>query len=49
MPQPLGMTGGWDTYRLNPSTYPNIKLICKYSSTFQVKTLVFTLIDKDHD
>ncbi|AZE70138.1 MULTISPECIES: DUF6392 family protein [Pseudomonas] len=49
MPQPVGMTGGWDAYRLDPSTYPNIKLICKYSPTFQVKALVFTLIDKNHD
>ena len=49
MPQPVGMTGGWDAYRLDPSTYPNIKLICKYNSTFQIKTLVFTLIDKGRD
>ncbi|KPG77385.1 MULTISPECIES: DUF6392 family protein [Pseudomonas] len=48
MPQPGGMTGGWDAYHLDPSTHPNIKLVCKYSSTFQVKALVFTLIDKSH-
>ncbi|ATN09898.1 DUF6392 family protein [Pseudomonas lactis] len=49
MPQPGGMTGGWDAYHLDPSTHPNTKLVCKYTSTFQVKALVFTLIDKNHD
>lgn len=49
MPQPMGMTGGWDSYRLDPVTHPNIKLIFKYTATMQVKTLVFTLIDTGHD
>ncbi|PAU53186.1 hypothetical protein BZL41_23765 [Pseudomonas sp. PIC25] len=49
MPQPMGMTGGWDAYRLDPGTYPNTKVIFKYTSALMVDTLVFTLIDKGHD
>ena len=48
MPQPMGMTGGWDAYRLDPATHPNTKLIFTYAETMQVKTLTFTLIDKGH-
>lgn len=43
------MIGGWDAYRLDPAAYPNTKLIFIYAETMQVKTLTFTLIDKDHD
>lgn len=49
MPQPMGQTGGWESYRLDPATHPNIKVVFQYTATMQVKTLVFTLIDKDHD
>lgn len=49
MPQPMGMTGGWDAYQLDSVTHPNIKLVFKYTTTMQVKTLVFTLINKGHD
>lgn len=49
MPQPLGMTGGWDAYPLEPSRYPNTKLIFKYEATMRVKALLFTLVDKGHD
>lgn len=48
MPQPLGMTGGWDAYLLEPSRYSNTKLIFKYGPTLRVKTLLFTLIDTGH-
>lgn len=43
------MIGGWDAYRLDPATHPNIKVIFTYAETMQVKTLTFTLIDKGHD
>lgn len=36
-------TGGWDAYELEPSVYPNAKLIFKYAENYQVNTLVFTL------
>lgn len=48
MPQPLGITGGWDAYLLEPSRYPNTKLIFKYGPTLRVKTLLFTLVDTGH-
>ncbi|MOA39811.1 hypothetical protein D3C78_1616190 [compost metagenome] len=49
MPQPMGQTGGWEAYRLDPEKHPNVKVVFQYTATMQVKTLVFTLIDKDHD
>ncbi len=49
MPQPMGQTGGWESYRLDPAKHPNIKVVFQYTAAMQVKTLVFTLIDKDHD
>ncbi len=44
MPKPMGMTGGWDAYRLDTVKHPNIKLVFKYTATMQVKTLVFSLM-----
>jgi hypothetical protein len=41
--------GGWDSYRLDPQTHPNTKLIFTYSENLQVKTLTFTLIDYGHN
>lgn len=49
MPQPMGMTGGWDAYWLDPVTHPNIKVVFQYTATLTVNTLVFSLIDKGHD
>lgn len=37
--------GGWDSYRLDPQSHPNTKIIFTYSENLQVKTLTFTLID----
>ncbi len=49
MPQPMGMTGGWDAYRLDPVTHPNVKVVFQYTATLTVNTLVFSLIAKAHD
>lgn len=49
MPQPMGMTGGWDAYKLSPESRPNIKVVFQYTATLTVNTLVFSLIDKGHD
>lgn len=49
MPQPMGQTGGWESYRLDPEMYPGKKVVFQYTATMQVKTLVFTLIDKGRD
>ncbi|MDR6609360.1 DUF6392 family protein [Pseudomonas synxantha] len=49
MPQPMGQTGGWESYPLDPVIYPGKKVTFQYTSAMEVKTLVFTLIDKGHD
>ena len=48
MPVPIGMTGGGDSYPLDPERYPGKKVIFQYTQDMRVKTLVFTLIDKGH-
>lgn len=49
MPKPVGQTGGWDSFVLDALIYPNIKVVFQYSAGFAVNTLVFALIEKDHD
>ncbi|WP_248742871.1 MULTISPECIES: DUF6392 family protein [unclassified Pseudomonas] len=46
MPEPMGQTGGWESYPLDQKTYPGLKVVFQYTADMQVKTLVFTLIDK---
>ncbi|WP_064119822.1 DUF6392 family protein [Pseudomonas fluorescens] len=46
MPEPMGQTGGWESYLLDQKIYPGVKLVFQYSADMQVDTLVFTLIDK---
>ncbi|MFJ4371430.1 DUF6392 family protein [Pseudomonas japonica] len=41
--------GGFDTYQLDSTRHPNTKVSFQYTSTMQVKTLVFSLIDRSHD
>jgi hypothetical protein len=48
MPEPMGQTGGWESYQLDPAFYPGIKVVFQYTAAMEVKTLVFTLIDKGH-
>lgn len=49
MPEPMGQTGGWESYLLDSDMYPGKKVVFQYTATMEVKTLVFTLIDKGHD
>lgn len=49
MPKPMGQTGGWESYRLDPEKHPNTKVVFQYTASMQVKTLVFTQIENDHD
>lgn len=49
MPEPMGQTGGWESYRLNSEVYPGKKVVFQYTAEMEVDTLVFTLIDKGHD
>jgi len=46
MPEPMGQTGGWESYPLDQKIYPGLKVVFQYTADMQVKTLVFTLIDK---
>lgn len=47
MPEPMGQTGGWESYLLDQTIYPGKKVVFQYTASMEVKTLVFTLIDKD--
>ncbi|AKV09339.1 MULTISPECIES: DUF6392 family protein [Pseudomonas] len=49
MPQPMGQTGGWEAYPLDPAVHPGKKVVFQYTAAMEVKTLVFTLIDKGHE
>lgn len=45
MPEPMGQTGGWESYALDPSIYPNVRLQLQYLESMEVSAIVFTLID----
>ncbi|HEX4552175.1 DUF6392 family protein [Pseudomonas sp.] len=49
MPEPMGQTGGWESYYLDQDAYPGKKVIFQYTASMEVKTLVFTLIDSGRD
>ncbi|PTT32199.1 DUF6392 family protein [Pseudomonas sp. HMWF021] len=46
MPKPMGQTGGWESYLLDQNTYPGKKVVFQYTADMQVKTLVFTMVEK---
>ncbi len=48
-PPPIGMTGGWDAYRLEATIHPSAKVVAQYSPDKSVNTLIFTLIDKKNN
>lgn len=48
MPEPMGQTGGWESYALDPSIYPNVRLHLQYLESMEVSAIVFSLIDKGH-
>jgi len=49
MPEPMGQTGGWESYHLDPAIYPNTKIMFSYLESMRVSSLVFTLIDKGRE
>lgn len=49
LPKPIGRKGGWDAYRMDENSYPNVKVQFQYTADLKVNTLVFTLLDKGHD
>jgi hypothetical protein len=48
VPSPDGWTGGWDSYQLDQSVYPNVEVVFHYLKTTQVDYIAFGLIDKVH-
>lgn len=49
MPEPMGQTGGWEYYNLDPEIYPGVKVQFQYLESMDVNCIVFVLIDKGHD
>lgn len=48
MPLPIGQTGGWESYQLDPERYFGKKVVFQYGVDMKVNTLVFTLLDTGH-
>lgn len=49
LPKPVGQTGGYEYYALDPEIYPNTRVQFQYLESMDVKTVVFSLIDTGHD
>lgn len=49
LPPPIGVTGGWDAYRLTQTFHPNAEIVVQYLGDKSAAGLAFELIDKDHD
>lgn len=49
LPPPIGITGGWDAYRLGQTLHPNAEVAIQYWKDKSVAGLAFCLINKAHD
>lgn len=49
LPPPIGVTGGWDAYRLGKTVHPNAEVAIQFLGDKSASSLVFRLIDKGHD
>ncbi|RMI00632.1 DUF6392 family protein [Stutzerimonas nitrititolerans] len=49
LPPPIGVTGGWDAYRLGQAFHPNAEIVVQYLQDTTAAGLAFELIDKGHD
>ena len=49
MPEPMGLTGGWEDYQLDSKAFPNIRLTVHYLESMDVSAISFALVDKGHD
>lgn len=49
LPPPIGVTGGWDAYRLDGSIHPNAEVAIQFLADKSACGLAFRLIDKGHD
>lgn len=37
MPEPMGQTGGWESYPLDPAIYPGKKVVFQYAASMELK------------
>ena len=49
LPKPIGVTGGWDAYRLDSSLHHNAEIAIQFSADKTAVGLAFRLIDTGHD
>lgn len=49
LPLPIGMTGGWDAYRLDGSLHQNAEVAIQFGADKVAVGLAFRLIDTGHD
>lgn len=49
LPLPIGMTGGWDAYRLDRSLHHNAEVAIQFLADKSVAGMAFRLIDLGHD
>ncbi|WP_095102014.1 DUF6392 family protein [Pseudomonas sp. Irchel 3A5] len=49
MPQPMGQTGGWESYQSHSEINPNIRICFEYLESMEVSAIVFIPMNKDHD
>ena len=49
LPPPIGVTGGWDAYRLAQVFHPNAEVVVQFLADKSAGGLAFCLIDKGHD
>jgi len=49
LPVPIGQTGGWESYLLDPQIYPNTIVNFQYLESMDVKVIVFRLADTGKD
>lgn len=49
LPLPIGMTGGWDAYRLDDTLHPNAEVAIQFSEDKTAVGLAFRLIDTGDD
>lgn len=49
LPPPIGVTGGWDAYRLGQTYHSNAEVVVQYLGDHSAGGLAFCLMDKGHD
>lgn len=49
LPLPIGITDGWDAYRLDASLHHNAEVAIQFMANQSVSGLAFRLIEKGHD